>query len=218
MEVNTFKRTRLINLLLVTQLISSLSVYSSEARAWVPGITQSAMRDRAREIERVERDRELNNKPIPPKKDDDSARLILLKQSKEDFKVLQGVNNKMMADAWDHDDLDYGSISESISQIRSRAVRLRSSLALPKTEEEKQPDKKPADLTTASVKEFRAALLRLDKSIMNFVTNPLFKDSAVVEMDLATRASHDLEMVIEQSETLQKVARSLTKKSKDTHE
>jgi hypothetical protein len=183
----------------------------------LPGLDQS-MRDRAREIERVERERELNTKPLPSKKDDDSIRLILLKQSKEDFKTLQNVNNKMMANAFERDELDYGSITDSISEIRSKAIRLRSNLELPKSEEEKDSDAKPPDLSVAGAKDFRAALLQLDKSIMKFVTNPLFKDSAVVKVDLATQASHDLEMVISQSENLQKAARSLNKKSKDTHQ
>ncbi len=177
--------------------------------------SQPSARDTARQIQRVERDQQLLLKPIPPKKEDNSARLAVLKQSKEDFKNIQGINNKMMANAWAKEELDYNSISESISQIRSKAIRLKSNLSLP--ESEKENEEKPLALSVANVKDFRAALLRLDKSIMSFVTNPVFKESSVMEVSLATHASHDLGMVIELSENLQKAAKSLNKKSKDDH-
>jgi hypothetical protein len=121
----------------------------------------------------------------------------------------------MMANAWAKDELNYDAISDSISQIRSKAIRLRSNLSLPKSE--KEDEEKPLDLSVASGKDFRAALLLLDRSIMNFATNPLFKESSVMEVSLATRARHDLENVIELTESLQKAAKSLNKKSKDDH-
>jgi hypothetical protein len=118
-----------------------------------------------------------------------------------------------MDNAFAKDELDSNSIADSLSQIRSKAIRLRSNLSLPTTEEEKNVAEKPIDLAVASAKDFRSALLRLDQSIMNFVTNPLFKESTVVEVSLAKKASHDLELVIELSEQLQKAGKSLNKKS-----
>jgi len=201
------------NLLFLVQ--ASLLLSTSAARIHAQGGRPSAT-DAARQIERQEMDQQLLLAPLPPNKKSESARLLIQKQIREDFREVQNSDNKMMANAWAKDELDYSSISDSISQIKSKAIRLRSNLSLPKPE--KQNEEKLVDLSAASVKDFRAALLKLDKSIMNFVTNPLFKDSAVVEMDLANRASHDLQMVIDQSELLQKAARSLTKKSKDTHQ
>ena len=172
---------------------------------------QPSARDAARQIQRVERDQQLLLKPLPPEKEDDSVRRAVLKQIKEDFRNIQGVNNKMMANAWAKDELDYSSISDSISEIRSKAVRLRSNLALPRTEKEKDAEEKPAYLPAGDVKDFRAALLQLDRSIMDFVTNPLFKDATVMEVSLATRASHDLETVIQLTESIQKAAKSFKK-------
>jgi len=204
---------QLKKLVFVTQTLILVSACATGAQGQSRG--QPSAKDTARQIQRVERDQQLLLKPIPPKKEDDSARQAALKQSKEDFKSIQGINNKMMANAWAKDELDYSSISDSITQIRSKAIRLRSNLSLPKPE--KQNEEKPVGLSVASVKDFRAGLLQLDGSIMSFVTNPLFKESTVMEVSLATRASHDLEMVIELSENLQKAAKSLNKKSKDTH-
>jgi hypothetical protein len=203
-----------LKLLFVTQILILVYACATGTQGQTRG--QPSARDTARQIQRVERDQQLLLKPLPPNKEDESARLAALKQSKEDFKNIQGINNKMMANAWAKNELDYNSISDSISQIRSKAILLRSNLLLP--EPEKENEEKPLDLAVASVKDFRAVLLRLDKSIMSFVTNPLFKESAVMDVSLANRASHDLEMVIALSENLQKAAKSLNKlSSKDTH-
>jgi len=204
---------QLTKLLFVTKAL--ILVYACATATQGQSRGQPSAGDTARQIQRVERDQQLLLKPLPPNKEDNSARQAALKQSKEDFKNIQGINNKMMANAWAKEELDYNSISESISQIRSKAIRLRSNLSLPEPEKEKE--EKPLVLPTASVKDFRAALLRLDKSIMSFVTNPIFKESSVMEVSLATRASHDLETIIELSENLQQSAKSLNKKSKDDH-
>lgn len=215
MDIASLKRTssssRLRNLLLVAQTLILLSACTTRTQGQRSGVNHPTLGDRVREIERVERERQLLLKPLPAKKDDDSVRLAALKQSKEDFKNIQGLNNTMMANAWAHEELDYGYISDSISQIKSKATRLRSNLALPKAKDLKE---KQLDLARAGVKEFRAALLLLDRSIMNFVTNPLFQKSNVVEVGLASRASHDLEVVIELSGNLQKAAEHLNKITK----
>ena len=174
---------------------------------------QPSMRQKVLEIERVERERQLLLKPLPPTKEDNAARLAMVKQNKEDFRNIQNVNNKMMADAFAKEDLDFDSITESLSQIRSKAVRLRSNLALPKAEAENNATEKSPELAVANVKDFRSALLRLDQSLMNFVTNPLFKEAAVVEVSLAKKASQDLEVVIALSDQIQKAGKSLNKKS-----
>ena len=217
MEVTSLRRNsnsgHLTELLFIIQTL--ILIYACAIGIQGQSRGQPSAKDTARQIQRVERDQQLLLKPLPPEKEDNSARLAALKQSKEDFRNIQGINNKMMTNAWAKDELDFNSISDSISQIRSKAIRLRSNLSLPKPE--KQDEEKAVDLSVASVKDFRAALLRLDGSIMSFVTNPLFKESTVIEMSLATRASHDLETIIELSDDLQKAAKSLNKKSKEAH-
>jgi hypothetical protein len=197
---------QLRNLLLVAQTLILISAGTTKSQG------QSRNRDQVLKIERVERDQQLLRKPLPAKKDDDSVRLAVLKQINEDFKNIQDLNNTMMAKAWAHEELDYGYISDSISQIKSKATRLRSNLALPKA---KDVDEKQPDLARAGVKEFRAALLLLDKSIMSFVRNPLFQNANVVEVNLAAQASHDRKLIIELSGKLQKSA-ALMRKSKNT--
>ena len=120
----------LTKLLFVTKAL--ILVYACATAT--PGQSRSpSARDTARQIQRVERDQQLLLKPIPPKKEDDFARRAALKQSREDFRNLQEIHNKMMANAWAKDELDYNSISDSIYQIRSKAIGLRSNLSLPKS-------------------------------------------------------------------------------------
>ncbi len=215
MDIASPKKTsssgRLRNLLLVVQTLMLLSAGTTRTEG------QQSARDRTREMERVERDQQLLLKRLPAKKDDDSVRRAVLKQINEDFRNIQGLNNTMMANAWAHEELEYGSISDSLSQIKSRATRLRSNLALPKAKDVKDVEEKQLDLARAGVKEFREALLLLDKSIMSFVTNPLFQKSNVVEVGLASRARQDLEVVIQLSGNLQKTSEQLKKLTKPKH-
>ena len=206
MDKASLKKTsssiRLRNLLLVAQTLTLLLAGTTITQG------QTSMRDRVLKIEQVERDRDLHQKPLLAKKEDDPARQAVLRQIREDFKNIQAVNNTMMANAWAREELDYGYISDSISQIKSKATRLRSNLALPKAKDgdEKDGEEKQLNVAPAGVKEFRAALLLLDKSIMSFVTNPLFQNANVVEVKLAAKASHDLKVIIELSGNLQKSA------------
>jgi len=84
-------------------------------------------------------------------------------------------------------------------------------LALP------QPDKvQHKTLSANGAKEFKSALLLMDRSLMNFVNNPVFRERNVVEVNLATQATKDLDDVIVYSANLKKIAANL-KRSKANH-
>lgn len=138
------------------------------------------------------------------------VRQAIQKQISEDFRDLQALNNKMMADAWARPELDYKYISGMVGQISRKAARLRSTLGLPQSNEERETK---ATLEIASAKEFRRELLLLDQSVMKFVTNPIFQKTNVVELDLANRASRDLNAVVNLSNTLKKVGEKLKGKA-----
>jgi hypothetical protein len=184
----------------------------SETRGQRPGPNQPSPRDAVRALERQEMDQLLLRKPLLATKDD-SARRAVLKQIREDFRDMQGLNNRMMAEAWARQELDYRYISDMVSQIRDKAVRLRANLALPGTDED---DQKQTDAKFANAKEFRAGLLLLDRSIMSFVTNPLFQKANILEVDLANQASRDLAAVIGLSGKLKIIASRLTKSIKSS--
>jgi len=190
--------TRFQLLFLVLILASSISAVSGQGRG--PNA------DRARAIEQADMDRLLLW--AVPKKESEPNRLTRFKKIKDDFRDLQSLNNKMMADAWSQDTLDYASIADMVSKIRGKANDLKDGLSLP-TPENFQTAAKSSAVTT--VREFRAQLLLLDKTLMSFVNNPVFQANNTVDVDLAKKASADLEHVISLSVDLKQNAQKLRK-------
>jgi hypothetical protein len=192
-------RTRFQLLLIALTLAGSFSSVQAQAR--------SANSERARAIERAEMDR-LLLWAIPKDKESESMRLSRFKKIKDDFRDLQSLNNKMMADAWLQDALDYSSIAEMVSKIRSKANDLKDGLSLPESENSRTDLKMPAVTT---VRQFREQLLLLDKTLMRFVTNPVFQAANTVDVNLAKKASDDLEQVISLTFDLKQNAQKLRK-------
>lgn len=193
---------RLVILLLAITLIC---IFAGSVQA-----QRGAPRDIVRAIERKELDRMLLLKVLPSNKDTPERRAAL-KQIAEDFRDMQGLNNKMMADAWSREELDYKYISDTVSQIRGKATRLKTTLSLPELEQEPN---KASEIEIAGARQFRSELLQLDRLIMSFVTNPMFQKANVVEVDLANKASRDLCGIIDQSAKLKKTAAKLQKSPK----
>jgi hypothetical protein len=202
-QTNNSRLTFLVPVLLLT------AVSSGEARAQRAG-PNSPMRDQVRAIQRGEMDR-LFLMAMPAKGNTESSRVAVMKQIREDFKDLQGLNNKMMAEAWAHEILDYSLMSDMASRIRGKALRLKSNLILPSSADN---EKAAPGAETNSSGEFRAALLVLDRTIMSFVTNPVFKEPKTIEMNQAAKARQDLESVIELTGDLKKLASRLAKVSR----
>ena len=144
----------------------------------------------------------------------DAGRAALLKQLREDFKELQSLNNRMMAEAWLRERLDYNRISDMISEINGRAARLKTNLALPESGNSKKTNER---LSISGLKEFRSALSLMDRSIMSFVTNPIFQRPNLVEIDLAKQARLDLESVIWLSGNLKKITANLKNAAVSNH-
>jgi hypothetical protein len=165
--------------------------------------------ERARAIERAEMDR-LLLWAVPKDNESESMRLSRFKKIKDDFRDLQSLNNKMMADAWLQDALDYSVIADMVSKIRSKANDLKEGLSLPESKDSQTASKTPA-VTTG--RQFREELLLLDKTIMSFVTNPVFQVANAVDVNLATKASTDLEQVISLTIDLKQNAQKLRKTS-----
>jgi hypothetical protein len=163
--------------------------------------------ERARAIERAEMDR-LLLWAIPKDTESESVRLSRFKKIKGDFRDLQSLNNKMMADAWLQDALDYSSIAEMVSKIRGKASDLKDGLSLPASETSGNASK-TLDVTTS--RQFREELLLLDKTIMRFVSNPVFQAAKTVDINEAKKASEDLQQILSLSNHLKQNAQKLRK-------
>ena len=169
---------------------------------------QRPSRDTVEQLSRIDTNRAFDLQIIKGQKNN-AIRQAIQKQVVEDFRALQSVNNRMMADAWASSELDYRYISDMIGQISKKATRLKSNLALPESEENQNANAPETEI--ASAKDFKAELLLLDRSVMRFVTNPIFQKTNVVELKLANQASKDLETIINISKRLKKAGSRLDK-------
>jgi hypothetical protein len=163
--------------------------------------------DRARAIEQADMDR-LLMWAVPKDREPEAVRLSRFRKIKEDFKTLQSLNNKMMADAWMQDALDYSSIADMVSKIRGKANDLKDGLSLPASE---HPEAASKTAEVSTVRQFRQELLLLDKTIMRFVNNPVFQAANTMDVNLAKEASADLEQVISLALDLKQNAQKLRK-------
>jgi hypothetical protein len=148
------------------------------------------------ETNRQEMDSLLMRKPIPAN-EDRSSKQARLKQINEDFKELQRLNNKLRSAVSTNTELDYHSVVDLISQMESKAKRLRSNLTLPRLESKKEP---------VVLTDFVSGLKALDLAVVSFTKNALFQQVNVVELDLANKASQDLASIIELSSKLKRTA------------
>jgi len=165
--------------------------------------TRTNPRDVIIDANRQELDNLLLRKPILTA-EERSARQATLKQINEDFKALQALNNQVMSEVTTGGPLDYKSISNKISELGSKATRLRKNLVLPKVEKHTK-----SLLAISTPDELKQALLEFDKVVTSFVSNPVFKTANVIEVESAKQASSDLELLIKQSESLKKAASRL---------
>ena len=195
------KNSRMLRGVWLIALMPVLVVAASAQRASRPNpdATRSTINDETfRELMKLERE----NKN--PGGDNSESTQALLKQITDDFRSMQSINNKMMAEVYATPAIDYDRTSAAIAQINTKAVRLKNNLSLPDAKKVKSKD-----LTVSGAKEFKSALLLMDRSIMSFVTNPIFKERNVVEVESATHASQDLADIIRFSATLKKIADNL---------
>lgn len=165
-------------------------------------------REIVRDLQFKDMNRLLEYKLLPPSPADTSARRIVLKQIGEDFHELQALNNRMMSVAWSKSNLDYRFVSDMIARIRGKASRLKGNLNFPEPVPGEKVVSKPA-ITTE--RDFREAMLLLDRTIMSFVSNPLFKNANTIEVQQGATARRDLESVLDLTADLKKSASRLGK-------
>jgi hypothetical protein len=186
-------------------LLVIMAICTTAAHAQRP---VSTARDAIRVLQQKDMEQQLQFKLLPANREENASQQLALKQIGADFKELQLLNNKMMSEAWSKNALDYGFISDMVSHIRAKASRLRSNLNLPQAKAEAHSF---ANRAITNSGEFRAALLALDRTIMNFVSNPLFQKPNTIEVKQGSDARRDLEIIINFADDLKKTAVRLSK-------
>lgn len=121
-------------------------------------------------------------------------------QVRRDFDGLQAAYNKIVLAMSPGKRPDLDSILDSVAEVKRCASRLRENLALPKPREDEAGKARGA----AEETQVEESLLRLRKHIYSFVTNPLFEGLPVLDVEQATKAGRDLDMIVELSEGIRK--------------
>jgi hypothetical protein len=202
---STSPSRRLFLLLAATALIPALIAPAPAQRGKSRNPAAAA---KARDNESYQREMRLRSLTTDSKKRDDKQQRLLLTQIKEDFEQIQQINNETMRTISNSETLDYKLISSTFGEINKRAKRLKTNLSIPEAEE------KPVIKTAASNgDQLKESLLELDDLIMSFVTNPLFQNPSVIDVELSARAGRDLEGIIYMSQNVKKTAEKLDKAS-----
>jgi len=130
----------------------------------------------------------------------------LIAQMNEDFKQLQVIRLGMVKDIADGKSFEYKRLASDASEIKKRAQRLRSSLALLEDKDAGKTTEKDAGYDARTIQD---AASDLCLQISRFTTNPLFNPGAVYNLRYATEADQALDTVITLSVNIKNSAEKL---------
>jgi hypothetical protein len=135
----------------------------------------------------------------------------ILTEVNEDLHRLQALNEEMARAGAAGQQPDYKYFLDSTAEVKKRALRLKTDLALPQgAKDEKE---KRADLKEADNGQLQPGLAILGKLLDGFLHNPIFSGGDVGALDphLTSQAKRDLDDIIALSEKLRKTADKLNK-------
>ena len=186
--------------LFLTTILTLASALWSSANAQLPaGVGTGGRRDksiedkyRSDEMERVRR--EAHTPSYRP--------TTRFPEIKEDFERIQVINGELLEVTNSNSGLNYERISEAAGEIMKRATRLKSNL-FPSVSKER--GKKIAPQSEAR-EDLKSLLAALDRAILDFVHNPIFENTKVVNPKDSTRAERDLQQIINLSGRTRKKA------------
>ena len=138
----------------------------------------------------------------------ESVKRPTYKEVAEDFQQLQIRNYNLAGVLEPGARLDFRLIEEEAGEVRHRASRLKSALALPY--DRGDPDAKTVS-EALTPDRMKAAISSLDKLVNSFAWNPVFHNPDVLDAESSTRAGRELEDILRLSEQIKESARALVK-------
>jgi len=172
-----------------------------------PPIDRRTNTDRIRQQDMSRREWQLRNFGTEPGRPKDDRQLkALMEQTDEDFTRILTLHNEIARALVSKKDLNYQFVSEATAEIKKRASRVQSSLALGLSSDD-------APIKEKSDPELKDSLVKLCKEIRSFVTNPIIENPNTVDALQLTRARRDLESLIQLSGLIKKDADKLNKKN-----
>jgi len=130
----------------------------------------------------------------------------LMAQTAEDFDRILTLHNEIARAIASNRDLDYHFVSDATAEIKKRASRVQSSLALHLLPDEAADVAKAPGAKELPVKD---ELIKLCNEIRSFVTNPSIANPNTINAEQMTKARKDLETVIQLSARIKKDADKL---------
>ncbi|MFY9556021.1 MAG: hypothetical protein WAV20_05230 [Blastocatellia bacterium] len=127
----------------------------------------------------------------------------------EDFERLERLNAERIAPLSSTTSIDYKELSTATAEIKDRAVRIKYSIALPLKGKKSEKIRYEPDADRLSF-----LLPELSRVITSFLGNPVFRLSSPNDEELRSAARQDLESIIKLSETINKIAKRLSKASR----
>lgn len=171
-----------------------------------PVIDRTANTDRIRQQEMSSREWQLRNFGKEPNAPKDRRQVeALMAQTAEDFDRILTLHNEIARAL--KSDLDYHFVSEATAEIKKRASRVQSSLALrlsPEETSELEKSQGPKDLP------MKDELVKLCHQIRSFVTNPSIENPNTINAEQMAKARKDLESLIQLSGRIKKDADKLS--------
>lgn len=173
-----------------------------------PPIDRTANPDRIRQQDMSKREYQLRNFGNAPDGSSDQKQLKAVgAQIEQDFNRILILHNQIARATSSDQPLDYHFVSDATAEIKKRASRLQTTLALrePTTHESSGKSTEYDDF------QMKASLLVLCKQIRSFVTNPVIETPGTVNAGQLSNARRDLESIIILSGHIRKNAVKLGK-------
>lgn len=139
---------------------------------------------------------------------DERAVKAAVKQLNQDFKRIQVIRNDVAHALVSGGTLDYARISDEAAEVKKRALRMQTYLALQRAPSGLD-EKGQAGETEFDEGRMKEALVRLCRRIDSFVANPRFKSPGVVDVEGTAKAGRDLQEIISLSNAVRSSAERL---------
>lgn len=136
---------------------------------------------------------------------------LALSQLQEDFTRIQQINKPLGLMALGKSALDLKFVAKSATEINKRAERLKENLALPESHDAAAT---PKQYNVNNSAQLKAPIVSLARLILDFTSNPFFKDASVVDTQ-AYQARRDLEEIIRLSAEVRELSKKLGQKSSE---
>lgn len=198
---------RLMTALILLILFAAPAFSQSAPPGGPPPMEGRVNTDRVRQQDMSRREWQLRNFGSEPGGPKDERQLkALMAQTEEDFTRILALHNEIARALSSKQDLNYEFVSGATAEIKKRASRVQSTLALHLASDD-TPVKEKSDA------EMKDSLIKLCKEIRSFVTNPIIENPNTVDAVQLNRARRDLESLIQLSGLIKKDADKLNRKN-----